>query len=77
MHDDKIEFLGSLDIFIVDDFEVSAQLVPPTVLLTTITAGIKIILLMNSLDMAHQEILRLEESMTAKTLVLRAIHHLY
>ena len=65
MHDDKIEFLGSLDIFIVDDFEVSAQLVPPTVLLTAITAGIKIILLMNCLDMAHQEIPRFEESMTA------------
>ena len=61
----------------MDDFEVSAQLVPPTVLLTAETTGIKIILLMNCLDMAHQEILRLKESMAAKTLVLRTIHHLY
>ena len=61
----------------MDDDEVSAQLIPPTILLAAVTTGIKIILLVNCLDMAHQEILRLKESVAAKTLVPRTIHHFY
>ena len=54
----------------------SAQLIFPIVLLPAVTTGVNVILLVNRLDVAHQEILRLEESMAAKTLVPRTVHHL-
>ena len=60
----------------MDDDGVSAQLISPTVLLPAVTAGVNIILLVNLLDVAHQEILRLEESVAAQTLVLGTVHHL-
>ena len=69
-------FLCSLDSFIVDDDEVSAELIPPVVLLPAVAAGVNVVLLVNLLDVAHQEILRLEESLAAQTLVLRTVHHL-
>ena len=60
----------------MDDDEVSAQLILPAVLLPAVTTGVNLILLVNRLDVAHQEILRLEESVASQTLVLRTVHHL-
>ena len=60
----------------MNDDEVSAQLIPPVVLLPAVAAGVNVVLLVNLLDVAHQEIFRLEEGVAAQTLVLRTVHHL-